>query len=242
MNIYAKTIKSVIYFILFIYYSVCLYLLFLFASSEQTVVRHSWRTPSATWLLYMATSFLRVRKLFELHGHHHCGEPVSQLNHAIQAGKTAKFVFPNDPEFVTATLLHDVGYLVAINDWKDKKNVPNRFFTLGVKNHERVGAEYLRKEGFSERTVEMVRCHVLAKLWKNEFDPFYKNTLSDASKKTLKEQNRFVVDFKPLTTNRDMSQILRLRKIDERSKDPNLSYKLESLDEFQKFIEQSLEK
>ena len=55
----------------------------------------------------------------------------------------------------------------------------------GAKNHEGIGADYLKNLGFPERTCEIVRGHVNAKrylCWKN---PDYFQKLSDASKTTL---------------------------------------------------------
>ena len=59
---------------------------------------------------------------------------------------------------------------------------------LGVKNHEKVGADFLRKLNVPSPIPELVEGHVLAKRYLTYKYPDYHDKLSDASKGTLKHQ------------------------------------------------------
>jgi predicted HD phosphohydrolase len=58
----------------------------------------------------------------------------------------------------------------------------------GIKDHEEVGADYLREKGFSKRLARLVASHVDAKRYLTWKDPLYYEQLSEASKKTLEYQ------------------------------------------------------
>jgi predicted HD phosphohydrolase len=58
----------------------------------------------------------------------------------------------------------------------------------GMMDHEKVGADYLRKQGFSERMCKLIASHVNAKRYLTWKYPDYYNQLSGASKKTLEYQ------------------------------------------------------
>ncbi|MBK7693550.1 MAG: HDIG domain-containing protein [Saprospiraceae bacterium] len=108
------------------------------------------------------------------------GENVSQLEHASQ---TADLAIQNgaDDEQIIAAFFHDVGHLCA-PDQSDKIDI------YGIKNHEDLGGEYLKKLGFSNRIVYLIKNHVQAKRYLTFTDPVYLKSLSHASLMTLKAQ------------------------------------------------------
>ncbi|KAJ1936675.1 hypothetical protein EC988_008126, partial [Linderina pennispora] len=91
---------------------------------------------------------------------------------------------------------------------------------VGVMGHEKLGAEYLRKLGFSEKVCELVESHVVGKRYLTAVDEKYYEALSSASKLSLKfqggpfskeEAQRFETD--PL-----FAQKVQLRKWDDAAK------------------------
>ena len=110
------------------------------------------------------------------------GEPVSQLSHMQQAAWLAQQAGADD-ELILAAFFHDIGHICA------PKDAP-QMAGLGVLYHEKIGAAYLQKYGFSARVTDLVELHVQAKrylCWKN---PVYYQKLSPASKGTLEFQWR----------------------------------------------------
>jgi 2-amino-1-hydroxyethylphosphonate dioxygenase (glycine-forming) len=123
-----------------------------------------------------------VFELYEKNGAaEYAGEKVSQLEHMCQA---AQFAMQEgfDDEVVLAAFLHDLGHLLPIQHASESMD------GYGMMDHEKVGAAYLRRLGFSDRLCRLIASHVNAKrylTWKN---PAYYDQLSGASKKTLEYQ------------------------------------------------------
>ena len=63
------------------------------------------------------------------------GEPISQMEHGLQAADRALALGAKD-ELILAALLHDVGHLLDHQE---------QMAQLGVKNHECIGADYLAR-------------------------------------------------------------------------------------------------
>ena len=78
------------------------------------------------------------------------GEPVSQIEHMSQAAELA-MAEGFDDEVVLAAFFHDIGHICA----EDAENMGG----FGVVSHERLGADYLRRAGFSERMARLVEYH-----------------------------------------------------------------------------------
>ena len=143
------------------------------------------------------------------------GERVSQTEHMIQCALLAK-EDGYDDEIVVASLLHDIGHLLD--------NKCKTMSKYGTYQHEKIGAKYLKKLGFSKLIVWLVRNHVNAKRYLVATQPEYYETLSEASKATLVYQggpmtDQEVADFK------DHSYwliALKIRQWDELAKVPNL--------------------
>jgi phosphonate degradation associated HDIG domain protein len=106
------------------------------------------------------------------------GEPVSQIEHMGQAAQLA-MAEGYDDEVTLAAFFHDIGHLCVA------KMETNDLNGLGIRNHERVGADYLRTLGFPEKIAALVEGHVEAKRYLCYNNPNYFHKLSEASKKTL---------------------------------------------------------
>ena len=109
------------------------------------------------------------------------GEKVSQLEHMCQAAQLA-MQEGYDDEVVLAAFLHDIGHLLPVHDENESMD------GYGTVDHEKLGADYLRRHGFSERLCKLIASHVDAKRYLTWKDSGYYNRLSEASKKTLEYQ------------------------------------------------------
>ncbi len=109
------------------------------------------------------------------------GEPVSQLQHALQAAYFTRQDSPENASLIAAALLHDIGHLLRDADLQYMSN-------LGVLNHEDKGASFLQSLGFCEEVCELVRSHVAAKRYLVSKFETYRNNLSKASQETLSYQ------------------------------------------------------
>ncbi|WP_249679246.1 phosphonate degradation HD-domain oxygenase [Pseudomonas abieticivorans] len=118
--------------------------------------------------------------LYQLHGSDdYIGEPVSQLEHMSQAAELA-MAEGCDDEVVLAAFFHDIGHLCG--------GAQGDMGGYGAVSHERIGADYLRRAGFSERLVRLVEYHVQAKRYLTLKRPCYYQRLSEASRRTLEYQ------------------------------------------------------
>jgi predicted HD phosphohydrolase len=63
--------------------------------------------------------------------------------------------------------------------------LPSYIFLTELSYQERIGQEYLRRLGFSDKVSTLVGSHVAAKRYLCAVEPGYHDTLSDASKKSL---------------------------------------------------------
>ncbi|MCY7350124.1 MAG: HD domain-containing protein [Cytophagaceae bacterium] len=105
------------------------------------------------------------------------GEPVSLLEHMGQAAQLAE-AEGYDEEVVLAAFLHDVGHLLPQQTGENMDG-------YGHLSHEKIGAAYLRQNGFSEKITRLVLMHVQAKRYLCfRFSEYYQK-LSEASRQTL---------------------------------------------------------
>lgn len=154
--------------------------------------------------------------LFETRGgEEYFGEDVTQLQHAVQAAEIARELYPDDPEFIAAAFLHDLGHICAIP--KSKEASMSGF---GVKNHEKAGADFLLGLGFPEKVARLVECHVEAKRYLVSTDASYFESLSEASKITLMHQGGKMEAEEVAVFESDpfFGLHIALRRIDERAK------------------------
>ncbi len=150
--------------------------------------------------------------LYEQHGvADYIGEPVSQIEHMSQAAQLA-MAEGFDDEVVLAAFFHDIGHLCG----QGGENMGG----YGVVSHERLGADYLRRAGFSERLARLVEYHVQAKRYLTFSRPDYYACLSEASRRTLGYQGGVMTAEEARAFEQDpLCQVsLRLRHWDEQAK------------------------
>lgn len=157
------------------------------------------------------------------------GEAVSQSEHAIQAALLA-LQETGDRELAAAALLHDIGHLLAGSEDAGMDG-------YGALKHEALGAQFLRKLGFSETIAQLVGGHVAAKRYLTWADPHYYDQLSEASKETLRFQGGRMTAEEAARFQRDplFEKHILLRRIDERAKTPNME--LPGIETFQDLLE-----
>ncbi len=161
----------------------------------------------------MALSLDDIRTLFTQHGNlAYSGEPVSQLEHALQSGALAEAEGADD-ELVAAAFLHDLGHLL-----NRRGESPT---TRGVDDvHQYFALPFLRGI-LPEAVLEPIRMHVDAKRCLCAIDATYFGRLSADSVRSLQLQGGI---FSGDEAQKFMSQpyaedALRLRKWDDRAKE-----------------------
>jgi predicted HD phosphohydrolase len=159
----------------------------------------------------------KIDELFELlqsgANHDYIGEPVSQLEHALQCAQQA-LDCNADTDTILAALLHDIGHLCA---GKNAKQMDG----FGVAQHESIGAEYLKSFGFSHKTTELTKSHVDAKRYLTyKKGSEYYNQLAEASKETLKRQGGMMTPTEAESFEKDplFKEKIELRLWDEKAK------------------------
>ena len=164
-----------------------------------------------------------ISRLFSEQGNcDYVGEPVSQSEHSLQAAKCALDATnsaagdPAREEVVLAALLHDTGHMLglrhrATTEWMGE---------CGAMHHERLGGDFVRSLGMSERVAALVQQHVNAKRYLTGSNPAYFAKLSPASTTTLGYQGG---PFTPeecaaFLKDPDHKVILKMRTWDEAAK------------------------
>lgn len=140
-------------------------------------------------------------------GRAYLGEPVTVLEHSLQAAALAEAEGLADGA-VAAALLHDLGWLLH----------------GGARAHERRGAEHLARH-FGPEVAEPVRLHVEAKRYLVAAEPGYRALLSDASTRTLTRQGGPMTDAEAEAFLRApfAADAVVLRRLDDRAKVPGAS-------------------
>lgn len=158
-----------------------------------------------------------ILSLFKKYGDEdYDGEPVSQASHMMQCAMQA-INEGADTELVLGAFLHDIGHLLR---HRQKTEAMGNY---GVVNHEGIGAEYLRSNGFSERICAVVEKHVDAKRYLVAAQPGYKEKLSFASLQTLEWQGGAMNESEEAAFEKHpfFKDIIRVRLWDEGAKDMN---------------------
>jgi phosphonate degradation associated HDIG domain protein len=159
-----------------------------------------------------------IFSLYEKHGSaDYIGEPVSQIEHMSQAAKLA-IDEGYDDEVVLAAFFHDIGHICVMC------NSENNMGGFGTKSHEKIGADYLRVKGFSERIAQLVENHVQAKRYLTFVSPAYYDKLSEASKETLEYQGGKMNQEEAEKFQKDplFDVSIRMRYWDEEAKEINM--------------------
>ena len=143
------------------------------------------------------------------------GEPVSQLEHALQAAHFARQDNALD-HLVLAALVHDIGHLVA--------DMPQNIADLGVDaKHEELGERWLSRR-FGSEVCEPVFLHVAAKRYLCATDRDYMSLLSPASIQSLQLQGGPMSSSEIAAFEQTLYfyEAVRLRKWDDAAKVPDL--------------------
>jgi phosphonate degradation associated HDIG domain protein len=118
-----------------------------------------------------------IERLFVEHGHaQYSGEPVSQLEHALQAAYFAEREGADDA-LITAALLHDLGHL--LHDFGETPSL------RGVDDLHQYRALPFLRGLFADDVLDAIKLHVDAKRYLCAVRPEYHATLSDDSKRSL---------------------------------------------------------
>ncbi|MCA4896978.1 MAG: HDIG domain-containing protein [Cytophagales bacterium] len=161
-----------------------------------------------------------VKEVFELYERYgnedYIGEPVSQIEHMSQAAALA-MKEGYDDEVILAAFFHDIGHICV------SRNKENDMGGIGTKSHEKIGADFLRQKGFSERIAKLVENHVQAKRYLTYKQPDYLNHLSEASKKTLELQGGVMSESEAFAFEKDplFDISIKMRNWDEQAKELN---------------------
>ena len=154
-----------------------------------------------------------ILTLFEARGaSEYLGEPVTQLEHALQTAHLAA----QDSASVTlvvAALLHDIGHILTPGDDPALRGIDGL--------HEERGYAWLARH-FGAEVTEPVRLHVLAKRYLCSTDGAYFDTLSPASVRSLELQGgRLTTDeIARFEENPFSKDAVRLRRWDDAAKEP----------------------
>jgi predicted HD phosphohydrolase len=142
------------------------------------------------------------------------GEPVDQLEHALQCAAIARDDHGDDPEFVVACLLHDIARAPAV------AGIPYD----GPREHHGEAAARWLEPRVGARVAWLAEQHVSAKRYIVATDPEYRAQLSEVSQRTLIAQGGPMDDAEvdAFRTNADWEQAVALRLIDDRGKVPGL--------------------
>ena len=162
--------------------------------------------------------------LYVQHGHEAYGKQLSMLQHMTQSAELAE-AEGYDNEVVLAAFLHDIGHFLGAPP-----------ISTGTSKHDQLGADYLRKKGFSTRITVLVGEHVEAKRYLTLVDPLYYQELSEASKKTLIQQGGRMSAEEAIAFEASpyFELNLKLRRWDEASKDATKT--VSSLEKYESLI------
>jgi gamma-butyrobetaine dioxygenase len=152
--------------------------------------------------------------LFETAGARaYLGEPVTQLQHALQAARLAVREQASSP-LICAALLHDIGHLLA----GATEDTPSQDLC-----HEDLGSAWL-KTRFPDAVWSPVRLHVAAKRYLCTVEPEYLARLSEASQHSLSLQGGLMseAEVAGFTAEAFHTDAIALRRWDDAAKDPSL--------------------
>ena len=158
------------------------------------------------------------------------GEKITISEHMIQSAMIAeKAKSPNS--LICSCLLHDYGHFILEN--------PDKLVSENLDGkHEDIGYEYLKKF-FKKEVVVPIKYHVLAKRYLAR-DKKYFNSLSDASKTSLKLQGGALntKESKEFEKKVFFKHSIKLRKFDEVAKKTNI--KIKSIIDYKELLSSQL--
>ena len=161
---------------------------------------------------------IAIANLFARSGHDaYFGEPVTQLEHALQTAQLAEQAGA-DRETIIAAFLHDIGHLLPA------ESATGYMDGYGTVDHERLGADYLRGLDYSEKVAQLIENHVNAKRYLVATSMDYVERLSEASLRTLEFQAGPMTPDEATRFEQHpyFDEILQMRRWDEQAKIPGL--------------------
>lgn len=165
----------------------------------------------------MALSLNDIELLFARHGAaQYSGEPVTQLEHALQTAHLAEQADADD-ELVTASLLHDLGHL--LNDQGESPTL------RGIDDvHQYFALPFLRGV-FGDRVLAAIQWHVDAKRYLCATRPDYLQALSADSRRSLVLQGGVFSrdEAEAFITRPHATDAVKLRLWDDQAKAPALA-------------------
>ena len=164
----------------------------------------------------MALNLTDIEKLFDQRGHEqYSGEPVTQLQHALQAGFLGEQEGASD-ELVTAAFLHDLGHLLH-----DLGETPSIQVVDDV--HQYRVLPFLRGL-FPDSVIDAIQRHVDAKRYLCATRPEYHDSLSEDSRRSLKLQGGIFSDedAEAFIAEPGAKDAVRVRIWDDLAKRPDL--------------------
>jgi phosphonate degradation associated HDIG domain protein len=156
-----------------------------------------------------------IAHLFETRGHEqYSGEPVTQLQHALQSAALAEEEGADD-ELVTAALLHDLGHLT--------QNLGETPTLRGVDDLHQYAAMPFLRGLFSDRVLGAIQGHVDAKRYLCAARPGYFEALSADSQRSLALQGGIFSDAQAqaFINQPGAQEAVRLRLWDDLAKAPD---------------------
>jgi phosphonate degradation associated HDIG domain protein len=162
-------------------------------------------------------SFGDIEKLFRDHGDiAYSGEPVSQLEHALQTAHRAESE-DAPAELVTAALLHDLGHLLNLQGESPSAR--------GIDDQHQYFAIPFLRPLFPAAVIEPIRLHVDAKRALCALEPEYYARLSEDSKRSLALQGG---TFSPegmhaFLAKPHAQEAMRVRRWDDSAKIPGVA-------------------
>ena len=167
-----------------------------------------------------------VDELFDLlingGGENYSGEQVTQLEHMAQTAELVRNANCRG-EVLIAALFHDIGHILSN---KHAGNDLAYMGSYGVVDHEKIGAAYMMKLGFSDEVSLLIESHVPAKRYLTYKDENYKGLLSPASLITLSYQGGEMTEAEAIAFENKMGDLLNeallLRRCEEDAKVPDM--------------------
>lgn len=173
-----------------------------------------------------------ILQLFQKRGHEeYFGEPVSQLEHALQTAALAEQAGASHA-LIAAAVLHDIGHLVH--------GLPETIAAQGVDGRHEVEGERWLAARFGIEVTEPVRLHVAAKRYLCRVDQNYRESLSPASLQSLQLQGGpfDAESARTFESNPFFSDAVELRRWDDKAKAPGL--RVPDLDHYRAILEAAL--
>lgn len=160
----------------------------------------------------MALTIVDIERVFAEHGSlGYAGEPVTQLEHALQGALLAEQSGATDA-LITATLLHDLGHMLNLQgDTPTARGIDD--------THQYFAIPFLRST-FGADVLEPIRLHVDAKRALCVLERDYFDGLSEDSRRSLKLQGGIysVGEAEQFRAKPHAGEALKLRRWDDLAK------------------------